>query len=70
MDNTPFMVKCKSGCWRQCDMQAQRRIHKRLGLGGRISWQCAECFKVEWPKLQAEDEARRESQRKLRAARV
>lgn len=70
MDTTAVMVKCRSGCGRQNDMQAQVRIQKRLGLGGRVTWQCAECFKVEWPKIQAEERARAEAKRKVRAARA
>lgn len=58
MDNTPVLVKCRSGCGRKGDVQAQVRIHKRLGLRGKISWQCVECFKAEYAVIRAENATR------------
>ncbi len=62
------IVKCKYKCGKTNDMSMQARIHARLGFRGKPSWICAECFKREYPKMMAEEEARKAAQRKLRQA--
>ena len=63
------IVKCSQGCGKTEDMTRTARVHASLGWNTKPKWICAECFKREYPKWQAQDEARRMAERKLREAR-
>ena len=65
----PVIVKCSQGCGKTKDMSMTARVHKRLGWNTRPKWICAECFKREYPKWQAADEARKVEERKLHGVR-
>lgn len=62
------IVKCNEGCGKTEDMTRMARVQARLGFRGKPKWTCAECFKREYPKWLAKDEALKEARRKLRTA--